>query len=168
MSHYLRDIPDLGQFGAFRPSSASGSPLIITSKQGLAPPSPLLSSIACLPDTFPSPCSNPPPSQAISFESEEEAGMLGDMPFMALETRNSRTGNRLRMTSDEALEVMFGLRAELEVRIWVGQGETKNKLHFWHPCVQQLQMLADQFYLYPHFVAPYPLVSLTPASLALL
>ena len=38
------------------------------------------------------------------------------MPFMALETRNSIRGNRLRMTADEALEVMFGLRGELEVR----------------------------------------------------
>ena len=67
--------------------------------------------------------SHPLPPQAISFKSEEEPGMLGDMPFMALETRNSRTGNRLRMTSDEALEVMFGLRAELEVRLRVGQRE---------------------------------------------
>ena len=59
--------------------------------------------------------SRPPSLQGISFESEEDPGYLGDMPFMAMEKSNNR-GNRIRMTADEALEVLFGLRGELEVR----------------------------------------------------
>ena len=55
--------------------------------------------------------------QAISFKSEEDPGFIGDMPFIVLERRNNRA-NRLRMTSDEALDVMIGLRGELEVRVW--------------------------------------------------
>lgn len=81
--------------------------------------------------------------------------MLGDMPFMAQETRNSRTGNRLRMTSDEALEVMFGLRAELEVRGGVWQRETQGgqKPHTWRPCMQSLRALGP----FPIFSPPLPL-----------
>ena len=42
------------------------------------------------------------------------------MPFMAMEKSNNR-GNRIRMTADEALEVLFGLRGELEVRSMGGK-----------------------------------------------
>lgn len=38
------------------------------------------------------------------------------MPFEATETKNSRFGNRVRMSPEEALDVMHALRDELEVR----------------------------------------------------
>ncbi len=60
------------------------------------------------------------PWKAIGFESTEEPGETGDMPFCALESRNSgRSGHRLRLTAEDALDVMIGLREELEVRLIV-------------------------------------------------
>ena len=94
--------------------------------------------------------------------------MLGDMPFMALETRNSRTGNRLRMTSDEALEVMFGLRAELEVRDWVGRGEAEDRsCTSGFPASSNCRCWRISLSVYPYPLTPHALVSLIPAPLAL-
>ncbi len=39
------------------------------------------------------------------------------MPFMVDETKNSRGGARIRVTEDDAWELLAGVRGELEVRV---------------------------------------------------
>lgn len=61
------------------------------------------------------------PPQAVCFEDPESPGEQGDMPFMVVETRNSRAGPRLRVTEREALDILAGVRGELEVGAAVAQ-----------------------------------------------
>lgn len=50
------------------------------------------------------------------LDSDDECEMGGHVPFMVDETRNSRPGPRLRVTGEEAWEMLAGVRTELEVR----------------------------------------------------
>jgi hypothetical protein len=50
------------------------------------------------------------------LDSDDEGEMGGHVPFMVDETRNSRPGPRLRVTGEEAWEMLAGVRTELEVR----------------------------------------------------
>ncbi|GAX76388.1 hypothetical protein CEUSTIGMA_g3834.t1, partial [Chlamydomonas eustigma] len=69
------------------------------------------------------------PWKATCFESENDPGMQGDMPFCATETKNSYRGNRLRLSPREALGVMTGLREELELlRILADQVRKRERL----------------------------------------
>lgn len=54
-------------------------------------------------------------ASALHMWSVSRGRMQGDMPFMVDETKNSR-GARLRVTEEDARDLLQGVRHELEVR----------------------------------------------------
>lgn len=61
--------------------------------------------------------------QAICYESQEagEEGQQGDMPFSVAETKNSSRGGwcRLRLSNEDAYDILFNVRQEMEVSMCV-------------------------------------------------
>lgn len=57
--------------------------------------------------------------QAVCFADSEEPDEQGDMPFMVVETKNSRSlGPRRRVNEKDAFDMLAAVRGELEVSSW--------------------------------------------------
>lgn len=79
-------------------------------------PTPTLHSKPCFNRNPVSPCAHHAPAQSICFACTEDPTEQGDMPFMVVETKNSRGGgHRLRFDKEDAWDILVGVRGELEV-----------------------------------------------------